>query len=519
MFFQSYLAYHLDVCDYTNVLPPTWSSSYLSIPELICKRIFLIHYYSSFFNEFSSDSVAEEGVIAYVDGYLSGYGFEDFQTQSKSLYEAIYVLNEYSESYKKEYVSNLLSFMELLTSISRADIDSLELKNLLQSQYEDFMAKKHSKKPNRKLWGGNKNIWIVKPVGQSNGRNIIVGKGVKEVFCAVDNLKFKAVVQKYIEHPLLLYPFKKKFDIRQWVLITSVNPLVIYGFSECYCRLSSKSFQLDATDLNDPFIHLCNHSIQKKYYEKENEEGGDAYAEGKEEGTEGSTENIPAEHSRKDPKEELMWSQQELEEYLLVNSSVPITSPFETIILPQMKHCAISAISSARDRLDQTCGRGKGFEWLGLDFMIAVNCKDSPPLSPLPSVQPSFDPSDLEVCLLEVNISPDTTSSTAITSRLVTAATHHLFEIVLKDDRKLSSINSSNEDCSRVIYESQWDLWFHESHRDLNVQSVTVSKTNKCKLRMRADEVKATEEGDVTRRCGDEMEPAFVARCKDLWCI
>jgi tubulin monoglycylase TTLL3/8 len=39
-------------------------------------------------------------------------------------------------------------------------------------------------------------------------------------------------VQKYIEKPFLLN--QKKFDIRQWVLVTSWEPLDVYVFSGAY---------------------------------------------------------------------------------------------------------------------------------------------------------------------------------------------------------------------------------------------------------------------------------------------
>ena len=53
----------------------------------------------------------------------------------------------------------------------------------------------------------------------------------------------------------------RKFDIRQWVLVTSFDPLVIYSFSDFYLRICGSDFNLD--DISDSYKHLSNYTIQK----------------------------------------------------------------------------------------------------------------------------------------------------------------------------------------------------------------------------------------------------------------
>mmetsp|Transcript_5589 Transcript_5589/g.5104 ORF Transcript_5589/g.5104 Transcript_5589/m.5104 type:complete len:138 (+) Transcript_5589:303-716(+) len=112
-------------------------------------------------------------------------------------------------------------------------------------------------------------MWLVKPGDKSRGRGIKVLRGFDNILQYIKTTKGRSfVVQKYIENPLILV--KKKFDIRQWVLVTDWNPLTVWIYQECYIRFSPIDY--DPNKLNDKFMHLTNNSIVKKcqeFYESE----------------------------------------------------------------------------------------------------------------------------------------------------------------------------------------------------------------------------------------------------------
>ena len=69
------------------------------------------------------------------------------------------------------------------------------------------------------------------------------------------------IIQKYMEEPFLFN--KRKFDIRCFILVTTVNGVLKgYWYEEGYVRTASKEYGLK--HLSNKLVHLTNDSIQKK---------------------------------------------------------------------------------------------------------------------------------------------------------------------------------------------------------------------------------------------------------------
>lgn len=127
---------------------------------------------------------------------------------------------------------------------------------------------------------GQKNIWILKPNFLSRGRGIRLFDQFGKIMDYILSKEQGYVIQKYLENPLLIN--KKKFDIRQWVLVQDFNPPRVWFFDECYVRFSATDY--NENDICNIFIHLTNNSIQK--------------------------------YNKKQKTAELMWTQEQLANYL-----------------------------------------------------------------------------------------------------------------------------------------------------------------------------------------------------------
>ena len=129
-----------------------------------------------------------------------------------------------------------------------------------EEQEIEEINQKISKKYPQTAINGSQNIWIIKPSGLSRGRGIKLYASLAEINHHLHTKDFSFIIQKYMENPMLYN--KKKFDIRQWVLVTDWNPLTVLFFNKCYVRITTNEFTL--ANIRNRFIHLTNNSVNKK---------------------------------------------------------------------------------------------------------------------------------------------------------------------------------------------------------------------------------------------------------------
>jgi tubulin polyglutamylase TTLL6/13 len=70
------------------------------------------------------------------------------------------------------------------------------------------------------------------------------------------------VVQKYIDHPLLIENYK--FDLRIYVLIGSIDPLRIYIYNDGLARFATETYSVaQKGNFKSAYQHLTNYAINK----------------------------------------------------------------------------------------------------------------------------------------------------------------------------------------------------------------------------------------------------------------
>ena len=126
---------------------------------------------------------------------------------------------------------------------------------LLPEQYTDFINYFEN---NRK----NKYLYIAKPTMGSHGDGIeLISK--PEDLKKMSKLKEgQFVVQRYIDNPLLIN--KKKFDLRLYVFISSVKPLIVFLNDHGLTRYCTEDYEKPTEkNLNNHYMHLTNYTLNK----------------------------------------------------------------------------------------------------------------------------------------------------------------------------------------------------------------------------------------------------------------
>ncbi|XP_045779216.1 tubulin polyglutamylase ttll-4-like isoform X1 [Maniola jurtina] len=102
----------------------------------------------------------------------------------------------------------------------------------------------------------NDERWIIKPPASARGTGIKVVSRWTQI-----PKKKPVVVQRYVSKPYLING--SKFDLRLYVLVTSVHPLRIYLYKDGLARFASVKYNDELTSLNDRYMHLTNYSINR----------------------------------------------------------------------------------------------------------------------------------------------------------------------------------------------------------------------------------------------------------------
>ncbi|TNJ28175.1 Tubulin tyrosine ligase-like 6 [Giardia muris] len=306
-------------------------------------------------------------------------------------------------------------------------------------------------------------IYIGKPGAKSRGRGIFCSSDISRLLvldpCGNDAYDLpdetsidtadRYVVQKYIEAPLLIGGYK--FDIRQWVFVGSINPLIIFQWTSPYLRFCSTRYSTEGSDVENPFMHLSNNSVQKHYSEfgKEDEILSDGNMWGWERFAQFLEDNVPADqdlHLLTEPSPFGYYVADKLTlrgpvpctrtgtpEYYdpideppylpRVMRNVPVTAHaadyrrsrylrrhvFETLgerLLYDMARIIITTIQAARFEITSD---ENNFELFGYDFLID---------------------DQLQVWLLEINASPTLERSTSIVTPLIDQMSRGLVNII-----------------------------------------------------------------------------------------
>lgn len=135
----------------------------------------------------------------------------------------------------------------------------------LPAEYNIF-ADEFRKRPN--------SMWIMKPSGSAQGKGIFLVNKLSQIkrWSKNQGNARNYVCSQYLNRPLLVGG--KKFDMRQYVLVTSFRPLKAFINRNGFCRFCSVKYNPSLNEMDNMFVHLTNVAIQKTGAEYNDVHGG-----------------------------------------------------------------------------------------------------------------------------------------------------------------------------------------------------------------------------------------------------
>lgn len=108
----------------------------------------------------------------------------------------------------------------------------------------------------------NKKLFIAKPTDGSQGEGIYLMRSMKDLPAVKFGASRGYVVQEYIDKPLIID--NKKFDLRVYVLISSVKPLIAFINKEGLARFCTEDYEApNSQNIREAYRHLTNYSLNK----------------------------------------------------------------------------------------------------------------------------------------------------------------------------------------------------------------------------------------------------------------
>ena len=197
----------------------------------------------------------------------------------------------------------------------------------------------------------------------------------------------KWVVQRYIERPLVVK--NRKFDLRQWVVVSSWNPMKVWFYDKCYVRFAAEDYQ--ESDISNVFAHLTNNCIARHSVDF-------------------ATRDVTGEGN--------MWPCEKLAEWLdaspagrarIASDPERVKSVWADVVKPAMQAAVTRTVQCGQEYMLSNA-RDNSHQLYGYDFMLDE---------------------DLGVWLIEVNTSPQLTHSTSVTERMVKALAADLVKLMV----------------------------------------------------------------------------------------